>query len=226
MKPPPPYPRIPHLASPPSCEGDDLIVPSPNRDSWLHEPITVEEKLDGANVALWFDDAGALQVAGRAGVGAMDRSHQLGRLRAWAAEHTPRLLGLLQGDLALYGEWLWLTHTIHYDRLPDLLVVIDLWSPTGFVPVDERDPRCLGAGMAVPPRLFQGVLGSLDPLWRFVGESAYRDGPAEGVVLRKAGTADDGRRSKLLAPGFVRRRDTEWAGRRQHNLVSQRAAHT
>jgi len=226
MKPPPPYPRMPYLASPPNCEGDDLIVPSPDHDSWLHEPVTVEEKLDGANVALWFDDAGALQVAGRAGVGAMDRSHQLGRLRAWAAEHTPALLGLLRGDLALYVEWLWLTHTIHYDRLPDLLVVIDLWSPTGFIPIDERDARCLAAGLAVPPRLFQGVLGSWEPLWRLVGESAYRDGPAEGLVLREAGGSDDGKRSKLLAPGFVRKRDAEWAGHPQHNLVSHQAART
>jgi hypothetical protein len=67
--------------------------------------VPVEEKLDGANVSLWFDE-GRLRVATRGGADAMDRAGQLGRLRAWGAERHGSLVELLEGDVAAYGEWL------------------------------------------------------------------------------------------------------------------------
>jgi hypothetical protein len=85
MTPPPQYPRIPYLWAPPGHRGRDRVIPVGDVAAWFEQPVVAEEKLDGANVTLWSEE-GRIQVASRAGAGAMDRGGQLGRLRAWVAE--------------------------------------------------------------------------------------------------------------------------------------------
>lgn len=137
-------------------QGEDAVPPA-ERDWWLREAVRVEKKLDGANVVLWFDERGALEVATRAGAGGMDRANQLGRLRAWGGEHDERLRMLLDGGGAIYGEWLWLQHSIAYDLLPSYLVVLELWTQRqGFCSPEERDTRTAAAGLAVPVGLPPG----------------------------------------------------------------------
>lgn len=192
------YPRIPHLVRTESVDRTDGLVPADEVPSWLQHPVVVEEKLDGANVSIWLQD-GALQVGSRGGADAVDRAGQLGPLRAHVHRYHDIFRSLLAPDTLLYAEWLWFTHTIEYDRLPDHLVCLDLWSAErGFVPVTERDRRCRQSGLALPPRLFDGVLGSLGALRQLMGRSRFGSGPMEGVVLRR----DDGARCKLLREGF------------------------
>ena len=141
MNAPPPYPRIPHLVGGRGTE-DDLVLAARAVASLLGEPVLVEEKVDGANVVLWTE-GGRVEVALRSGPGAMDRAGQLGPLRAWAAEHDDMLRQVLVDGTALYAEWLLLTHSSSYDRLPSYLVALDLWRPsTGFLTVGERDSAC------------------------------------------------------------------------------------
>lgn len=215
---PPPYPRTPHLWPPAGSTGR-LVVPAEEVCRWLEQPVVVEEKLDGANVALWLDDpTDEVRVASRGGAGARDRAGQLGRLRAWSAERRQELGQLLEGGGVLYAEWLWLEHGVHYDRLPDLLVALDLWHPdSGFAVLAERDRRCLDADLALPPRLFEGVLTSEKGVRELISRSVYSsDRTAEGLILR----AGDGARCKLVAAGHVRRSDQEWLAARLHNGVA------
>lgn len=218
---PPPYPRTPHLWTVPGRIDDDRVIPPDERAGWLRAPLVVEEKLDGANVSLWLDD-GRMQVASRGGAGAMDRAGQLGRLRAWAAERDASLRGLLADGWAIYGEWLWLTHGTEYDLLPDWLVVLDCWHPSvGFAGLADRDRRVEGAGLVVPPRLFEGVLGSEAAVTALFGPSRFSrsGGPAEGLVLRDAA----GRRCKVVDRNYRRRTDEEWDDRR-HNALADALA--
>jgi hypothetical protein len=221
---PPPYPRTPHLWPPAGSTGR-LVVPREDVPEWLSEPVVVEEKLDGANVSLWLDPAtGRVEVASRGGAGAQDRAGQLGRLRAWVADRQEALTGLLADGWVLYGEWLWLEHGIRYDRLPDWLIALDLWhADRGFAPLDKRDIRCREAGLARPPRLFQGAVRDEGRLRQLLAGSALSsDRPAEGLVLRRA----DGRRCKLVAAGHVRRSDAEWAQARRHNALRAEVSST
>ena len=158
------------------------------------------EKLDGANVSVWWENQRP-RVASRGGPDAMDRAGQLGPLRGRVGAAHDQLASLLAGGWVLYGEWLWLAHTVHYNRLPDHLVVLDLWHPeSGFADLTER---ARARGLVVPPRLFTGVLGSMDALLGLMGTSRFGTAPMEGVVLRR----DDGARCKVLRPGFVRAGD-------------------
>lgn len=214
---PPPYPRTPRLDA---DDADDLAVDPHERMNWLRRPCRVEEKIDGANVRIWRAGL-TFDVATRGGPDAMDRAGQLGRLRAWVADRHDALDRLLVGDRALYGEWLWLTHSVAYDRLPDLLVVLDLWAPeSGFIGATERDRCCANTGFSVPPHLDQGPVGDVARLEGLTRRSAYRDGPAEGVILRV--DHPDGRfdRCKWVRPGFAQLSDDAWAHARPTNEVS------
>lgn len=215
-----PYPRIPHLAPGPGITPDDLVLDVVARERLLGGPVRVEEKLDGANVGLWLDEHGAVQVASRGGPGAMDRAGQLGRLRAWAAQRTDALAALLTGGRTLYAEWLWLRHGIRYDRLPDLMIGLDVRRPDGsFAPVDERDRVLARAGIAGPPLVTEGRVATVEAVDALLGPARYASGAAaEGVVVRSL--SGDRLVAKRIRSGFVQRSDAEWAGAREHNAVA------
>ncbi len=209
---PPPYPRVPYLFPQPERRRDDLVVGPDERERFLQEWVVIEEKLDGANVMLWLEGGGVVQVGGRSGVGGMDRGGQFGRLRAWAAERSDVLQALLKGGEVLYGEWMYLTHTVYYDRLPDLFVGTDLYVPkTGFATAEERDRRLGEAGLCAPPRLFTGTLSGEESLASLFGTSAFGSQLSEGLVLRREGEGRLLERAKMLRPGFVRAGDAQLA---------------
>ncbi len=214
MKVPPPYPRIPYLWPAKVTDTSDRVVPVAERGAWLQRPVVVEEKLDGANVSVWLHE-GRIQVASRGGPGAMDRGGQLGPLRARVGVQYEVLLPLLDRGIVLYCEWLWLSHTVYYELLPDYLCVLDVLRPaSGFVALTERAELCRQAGLVEPPRLFSGVLHTADTLLGLIGPSAFGSALMEGVVLRR----DDGLVCKVVRPDFVRSGDSR-IGRRRNRLV-------
>jgi len=215
---PPPYPRIPHLVAGRGTD-DDLVLPADAVAALLGAPVLVEEKVDGANVVLWIED-GRVESALRSGPGAMDRAGQLGPLRAWAAEHDEALRRVLTGDVALYAEWLLLTHSSAYDRLPAYLVALDLWrTATGLLPVGERNAVCADAGITVPPPLWTGIPGTMTTLEQLLGPSAWASGPAEGLIVRSL--AEPSLRGKLVPAGFRRLGDDEWRAGRPRNRLAE-----
>jgi len=215
---PPPYPRIPHLLPTSAGTRDDLLLSQPALSAFFAEPVLVEEKLDGANVSLWARD-GRVQVAGRGGLGAIDRAAQLGRLRAWVAERTAALLAGLRRDV-LYGEWLHLTHGVPYDRLPSLLVGLDLLTPAGWATPLERDARLAELGVPPPPALFDGVLGTADTLSGVLeGLSPFGSEQREGVVVRRRSTRAEPRLAKVVSTAYRRPADADWRRGRPVNKL-------
>jgi len=218
---PPPYPRIPHLVDGRGT-SDDVVLDPLDVAGLLGQPVLVEEKVDGANVMLWVDD-GRIDAALRSGPGAMDRAGQLGPLRAWVSSNDQALREVLDGGTVLYAEWLLLTHSSAYDRLPSYLVALDLWRPAvGFLPVAERDAACAAAGLATPPHVWTGVAGSVANVERLIGPSAWGPAPAEGLVVRSL--AEPSLRAKLVPAGFRRLDDEEWRGGRPRNHLADRGA--
>lgn len=216
----PKYPRISHLAPGPGVSADDLILDAPSRKRLLDIPVIVEEKLDGANVAVWFESGGPA-VATRGGVDTVDRGGQRGRLKAWAAGNADALREALGERLVLYGEWLLRRHSVPYERLPGPLVGLDIYDRVEDAFLDlARSDAVLGAtSIPVPPRRFQGRLGTLDATIALLGTSAFGPARAEGVVLR-ASRAEDGRLlAKVIDPSWARVSDAAWSEVVVSNLV-------
>jgi hypothetical protein len=223
MTAPPAYPRVAHLV-PGRGTRDDLMLSPAEVTDFLAQPVVVEEKLDGANVVVWME-ADQVTCALRSGPGAMDRAGQLGPLRAWLAQHDEPLRSVLAGGGALHGEWLLLTHSVAYDRLPAYLVALDLWrAGPGFAGVEERN-RALGdAGLATPPELWRGVPETAATVESLMGPSRWGPELMEGVVVRRLGEGEP-RLAKLLRAGFDRLDDDSWRqGRRPRNRLADQEA--
>lgn len=209
------YPRIPHLVASAAAGRDDLVLAPRMLEALLEREVVVEEKLDGANVMLWRTPAG-IQAATRGGPGAVDRAGQLGPLRAWVARHVDALDPLLVDGRVLYGEWLWLQHGVHYDRLRDYLVCLDVWEAPGRWLGETARQAVLGAaGLQVPPEVFRGKLDTVERVADLLGDSEFADGPAEGLIIRPvmAGVGVP-RIAKFVRRDFVPRADARW--RRTH----------
>jgi len=201
---------------------DDVALDAAAVQAFLLREVVVEEKLDGANVSLWLED-GVVACGLRSGVDAMDRAGQLGPLRAWVAQHDGPLRQALAEYEAIYAEWLLVSHSVGYDRLPSYLVVLDLWLADGFATPHQRNEVCAAAGLPVPPEVWRGVPGSAAAVEKLLGPSTFGPGPMEGLVVR---TVDGGppRLAKLLRPGFDQLDDAEWRRGRPHNRLQDAEA--
>lgn len=215
---PTPYARMPRLPSGALGDSDDLSLSAADLQRLLEESVRVEEKLDGMNVAIVLDDVGWPMPVTRSGRSTGDRAGQLGRMRGWIGERAEVLQALLVRYPVLYGEWLRRRHTIAYDALPDWLVVLDLEdSEGGRLSPSERDRVCAASGLATPPVVFEGVLGSVERIPRLVGCSNFGSGPAEGAVIRASGMTGL-IVAKWLAPSFSRITDVGMSANLENSL--------
>jgi hypothetical protein len=176
------FPRTPHL------EGSGLQ--SEERDERL--PLaaidgpgewSVEEKVDGANCGISFDAGGRplLQSRGR-WLNAEQRNAPGERdwvlLKDWLAVHCDDLMERLEDRFILYGEWMGIAHSIHYDRLPGPLIGFDVLDKTTGTSLDRSGRRRILAGSAVtaPPVLHHGARPTAQSLARPIQRVDGADG--------------------------------------------------
>lgn len=86
--------------------------------------LTVEEKLDGTGVSLFFDSDLQLQIWHR---GNPANGKEFNRLHQWAQLHHDELFNLLEDRHILFGEWMLHKHAIFYDRLSTYFFESDMY---------------------------------------------------------------------------------------------------
>ncbi len=208
----PKYPRVPHVSGDSNATSDDVVWDAGAGDPLAGVELVVEEKLDGANVSVWFDD-GVPSVGMRGGADTADRGGLRGRVRAWAAEHADRLRHVLGDELVLYGEWLLARHSVAYDALPGPLVGIDVLDRRdgSFLDTAARDAILHAAAVPLPPRVFAGQAASLAAVTELVGRSAFGASRAEGLIIRPLHPSPGVPRvTKFVDPAWRRRTDEQW----------------
>lgn len=208
------FPRTPHLAWLGTDQPRDDKVMSPDEAAQLlQHPVTVEEKLDGANLGLSIDDNGDVRAQNRGAYLDLDSLHpQFKPLRHWLAHHRFRLLDALNPDLIVFGEWCHATHSVHYTRLPDWFIGFDIYdrSVGRFWSVERRDALMATIGVPVVPRLAQGRL-RMEDLFQLMGASRFTDGPAEGVYIRADRDGYLLQRAKLVRAEFTQAIGEHWS---------------
>lgn len=196
------YPRTPHLEGSRLQKGDEDVAQVPYRHlrgRW----IVVEEKMDGANAGLRFNqDANlCLQSRGHYLVGG-SRERHFSIFRTWAHYHEEALFEALGDRYLMFGEWMAAKHTVYYDRLPHYFLEFDVWDTRSrvFLSTAARRRLLANAPVASVPVLYEGPApDSLEELLSYVRPSlgkslaweeslrqeARRQGLDVGRVLRE-----------------------------------------
>lgn len=208
------FPHTPHLTWLGSGSArSDKVMPPDEVAAFLAWPLTVEEKIDGANIGISFPESGSMVVKNRGTVLSKGAHPQFQALWPWLATHECELRNGLGHHLVLYGEWCFAVHSVRYSALPDYFIGFDVYDQQEgkFWSVDRRNNWARPLGIVTAPvvargrfslHLLEQMLLSLDS--RFSVERA------EGLYLRQ----DDGdwlrSRAKLVRPEFVQSIGQHW----------------
>ena len=157
------YPRTPHLDGSRVQPGDeDLGIVGISDLEGL--PLVIEEKLDGSNSGISFDDDGTLVLQSRGHVlTGGPRERQFDLFKRWASTYRDSLWRILGNRYLMYGEWLYARHTIAYDELPHYFLEFDILDrETGsFLSTDRRHALLAGSPVQSVPVLARSPV----PVW-------------------------------------------------------------
>lgn len=170
------YPRTFHLEGSRLAAGERDRNQTPFADL-AGRNLVVEEKVDGANVAVSFSAEGELLLQSRSHYltgGPGDR--QFSQLKPWAQSVSGELLDRIEDRYIVYGEWLAAKHTVFYDRLPHLFLEFDIYDRRGqhFLSTERRRELLAGLPVVSVPVLYEGTLSSLDELISLIRPSLYK----------------------------------------------------
>ena len=178
------YPRTHHVAGSRLQPGDEDLDAVPFTQL-AGKHLVVEEKVDGANAGLSFDDGGALRLQSRGHyLTGGPRERHFALFKGWAHQHQAALRPALGSRYVLYGEWLYAKHTVFYDALPHYFMEFDVLDrETDRFLSTARRRRLLRDTPLAPVRvLHEGPLRDRAALQALLGPSAFKtEGHAEAL---------------------------------------------
>lgn len=207
------FPSTPHLATMPGVDirGDKVLTES-ERDEFLRHELTVEEKVDGANLGISFDAEGNSRAQNRGAYLQLPGLRQWKKLGEWLAPRTDVLFEHLSDRYILFGEWCYAQHSIFYDRLPDWFLAFDIYDRDlrRFLASARRDRLLAEMHISKVPGLARGRF-TYPEIENLLSQSKLTDQPAEGIYLR----FDYGdwleQRAKLVRPAFIQAVEQHWS---------------
>lgn len=207
------FPSTPHLACLPGIDiRDEKVLTEAQRDEFLRHEVTIEEKVDGANLGLSFNAEGNIRAQNRGSYLDLPGSGQWKKLGDWLAHHMDTLFEHLSDRYILFGEWCYAQHSVFYDRLADWFLGFDVYDKqkSRFFSVERRDALLREMRLAQVPVLARGHLAYAEIL-KLLSTSKFSDQPAEGIYLR----CNQGnwllQRAKLVRPTFIQAVEQHWS---------------
>ena len=212
------FPHTPHLAwLGDNSPRNDKVLSTNEVASLLAGEVVVEEKLDGANVGLSLAPDGSLRAQNRGQYLAAPHSGQFARMPTWLAQHSDSLCSSLTPDIILFGEWCAARHSLDYAALPDWFLIFDVYDRSAgrFWSSSRRNTLAANLGLTTVPQVLNGKT-TLTALTHLVAttSSNYREGPLEGVVIRRESSEWCEARAKLVRHDFTQAIETHWRKRR------------
>ena len=194
----PEFPRIPHLIKPTQFQEDDIVIQDAALEFVLKNDLIVEEKLDGANCGMAYDDEDIGQIRNRKHILSKNyfqnkrtpAKEQFLSAWGWQSRNKDKFMYLNKfekGQLAVYGEWVLAVHGIEYDHLPSQFIAYALYSSlySRFLPPDESRELLFEAGFDIARLLHTGKT-TLEDLKDMANQrSSYSSlDKREGIVIK------------------------------------------
>ncbi|MBQ8398946.1 MAG: RNA ligase family protein [Clostridia bacterium] len=170
------YPRTQHLQGSRLGEGDEDLSQVPFSEILL-KYIVIEEKIDGANSAISFNDQGDLLLQSRGHYlngGYNERHYNL--MKQWANNNKDLFYSVLGARYIMYGEWMYAKHTVFYDALPDYFMEFDIYDREKSIFLDTESRRKITEQLKIihsVPVLSKGVFRSKEEILAYLGDSNY-----------------------------------------------------
>ena len=169
------YPRTPHLEGSRLQPGDEDLSQIPF-SCIKGKYLVVEEKIDGANTAISFDEDGQLLLQSRGHYltgGHRERHYNL--LKQWGSIHKDALYRVLGTRYIMYGEWMYAKHTVYYDALPHYFLEFDIFDRKNqiFLSTQRRHKMLEALPVVSVPVLKTGTFSSREALLSLLGRSMY-----------------------------------------------------
>ena len=140
--------------------------------------LIIEEKLDGANSGISFDEAGKLLIQSRGHyLRGGPREKHFDLLKQWASARQTELFSVLGSRYVMYGEWMYAKHTMYYDELPhyfmefDVLDTHDGWNI--FLDTANRRQMFCGTNIVPVKVLWEGIFDNIDTLRSMLTRSYF-----------------------------------------------------
>lgn len=206
------FPVTPYIVEDPQQHTRaEKILSNAQIDQLFSRPITVEEKIDGANLGISFDINGEIVLQNRGELLWMPYVGQWKKLGSWLSVHIDTLFDVLGERYILFGEWCYAKHSIYYSRLPDWFIAFDIYDKNvkRFLSCEKRNILVTKLNLAVVPQLYHGPCAR-SKLHSLLSYSRFGDEMAEGLYLRQ----DEGDflvlRAKYVRSSFSQSIEEHW----------------
>lgn len=207
------FPRTEHLFNLGGATRDDLVLsPSEFKTFFAQAPgkvITMEEKIDGANLGFSMDENGKILCQNRSHYVDSKYHFQFQSLGSFIFQKRESLERVLQGGRILYGEWMFAKHSIHYTALPDLFIAFDIFDTKEQKFLDRASFREIMSttNIAFVQPLVENVEAystreSMEKLLTST-KSKFSDSLIEGIYFRWDQNGRLKTRSKLVRSDFI-----------------------
>ena len=179
---------------------------------FLSNNITIEEKIDGANLGISFDSNGNILLQNRGEFLKEPFYGQWKPLKQWIHLHEDELFDILNDKYILYGEWCYACHSIKYDKLPDWFMAFDLYDKQNqrFLSVYKRNKIIKDTTLSIVPKLGYGLC-TKEELLEFFSISKVGNSNSEGIYLRLDSSDWLLKRAKMVRPDFIQQIEEHWS---------------
>ena len=216
------FPHTPYLISPNNTSSRlDKVLSEDGARPFFTDAVLIEEKIDGANLGISFTKDGTICLQNRGHYLSKPFTGQWKPLPCWLNSRIDCLFDLLLNKFILFGEWCYVTHSVHYCSLPDWFIAFDLFDKDNqcFLSTKKRNALIAKAGIAIVPQLYKGHM-SISMLSGFLGKSEYGDEECEGLYFRIDSEEHVIHRAKYVRPGFQQLLDAHWSKKAiRHNQL-------
>lgn len=169
------YPRTKHIEGSRLQKGDEDLKQIPF-SIIKNKYIVIEEKVDGANCAISFNNNGELllQSRGHYLTGGYRERH-FNFLKQWATIHKDKFYEVLGSRYIMYGEWLYAKHSVYYDKLPHYFLEFDIFDRERKVFLDTESRKSLLKDLPVysVPVLATGKFNNMNDILKYLSNSNY-----------------------------------------------------
>jgi protein-tyrosine phosphatase/predicted kinase len=204
------FPRTRHLYSLGSAERNDLLMTQSEQNEFLNKEIYVEEKIDGANLGISIDiDTMEIKYQNRSHYVTYNTQPQFIKLVQWQNEYGNQLYDILiPGQHILFGEWMYMKHSMSYDKLPNYFVVFDLYDKKigKFYTRTQITKILSNTNIPLVPLIYHGKIKNKNQILTLLkSRSQYCDQQIEGLYFKISDNDDKYiiNRSKVVRSDFI-----------------------